>query len=168
MALVRVSFSDLDALERKMRTVAEEATTIAKFAVYDGAKIAADALRVSTNALQAVSDYDAINAKRRGERTYISYKQKAGLQAHLGIAHMHVTSDSVDTRVSFGGMNAVVTPRWPKGQPNIMVAAEVNYGTSGRTIRQPFVTVAEELYRQDILNAMVRTATAKITEILDS
>ncbi len=168
MALVRVEYGDLDALERKVSTIAEEATTIAKFAVYDGAKVAADALRVATNSLQAVSDYDAINAKRRGERTYISYKQKLGLQNGLGIAKMRVDSDSVDTRVSFGGMNTVITPRWPTGQPNVMVAAEVNHGTSGRTIRQPFVTVSEELYRKDIIRAMIRTATEKITEILDS
>lgn len=167
MPKIKVDKSGVDALQRKFEMLKTEATHVAKRTVYDGAKVAADALRAATDSLQAVSDYDAINAKRRGELSYLSVKQKIGLQNGLGIATMRVTPDSVNTKVGFDGYNSVVTKRWPKGQPNRMVAAEVNHGSAGRTIRQPFITATAEVYAADIRKAMIQTATDEISKILE-
>lgn len=168
MPKITVDKSGLDALQRRFEMLKTEATKVSRRAVYDGAKVAADALRAATNNLQAVSDYDAINAKRRGEPSYMSVKQKNGLRDGLGIATMRVTPDSVNTKVGFDGYNSVVTPRWPNGQPNRMVAAEVNHGSSGRTIRQPFITATAEVFASDIREAMIETATDEISKILET
>lgn len=168
MPKIKVDTSGLDALERKLELLKTETTQIAKRAVYDGAKIAADALRSATDSLQCVSDFDAINAKRRGEPSYMSVKQKNGLRAGLGVSPMRVTADSVNNKVGFDGYNAVVTPRWPSGQPNRMIAAEVNHGSSGLTIRQPFITVTAEVYASEIRRAMILTATDEISKIVET
>lgn len=168
MPKVSVNKSGLDALQRQLELLKTDATKVAKRAVYDGAKIAADALRRATDSLQCVSDFDAINAKRRGEPSYLSVKQKNGLRTGLGIASMRELPDSVNTKVGFDGYNSVVTPRWPNGQPNRMIAAEVNHGSSGRTIRQPFITVTAEVYASDIREAMILTATEEISKIVET
>ena len=79
MPKLTVDLDDLDALERNLRRLGSESGTVAKVCLYDGAKIAADALRKNVDNLERVPDIEAIHAARRREPTLISVSQKNGL-----------------------------------------------------------------------------------------
>ena len=166
MPKVRIKYEGLDIFQRKLDLLAQEATAVAAAAVYDGAGIAANAMRTSVEGLRRVPDVVAINAWRKGEASVLSVSQKIGLIEGLGIAPMKVTPSSVNTKVGFGGYNNVKTKRWPNGQPNTMVAGNLNHGSSNFLQRQPFITAVKDVYASEIRKAMMKAATAKIDEIL--
>ena len=168
MPRVRIDISGLDYLERQLTLLSKEATTVAARAVYAGAGVAADALRGAVEGLQRVPDVAAMGAWRKGVPSTLSVSQKNGLREGLGIAPFKFLSSSVNTKVGFSGYNSVRTRRWPNGQPNQVIAAVVNHGNSSTMQRQPFITVTAESEASNIRVAMIKAATEKITEILES
>ena len=128
----------------------------------------ADALRGAVEGLQRVPDVAAMGAWRKGVPSTLSVSQKNGLREGLGIAPFKFLSSSVNTKVGFSGYNSVRTKRWPNGQPNQVIAAVVNHGNSNTMQRQPFITVTAESEASNIRVAMIKAATEKITEILES
>lgn len=56
--------------------------------------------------------------------------QKQGLQDSLGIARMKATPSGLDVKLGFDGYNDIKTKKYPKGQPNMMIARSVNIGTT--------------------------------------
>ena len=168
MPRVRIDISGLDYLERQLTLLSKEATTVAARAVYAGAGVAADALRGAVEGLQRVPDVVAMGVWRKGVPSTLSVSQKNGLREGLGIAPFKFLSSSVNTKVGFSGYNSVRTKRWPNGQPNQVIAAVVNHGNSNTMQRQPFITVTAESEASNIRVAMIKAATEKITEILES
>lgn len=166
MPKLTVDLDDLDALERNLRRLGSESGIVAKVSLYDGAKIAADALRKNVDNLERVPDIEAIHAARRREPTLISVSQKNGLRNGLGISKMKTEANSVYTTISFHGYNTVTSPKWPGGQPNALIAASCEKGSS-RMQRQRFIEPALSANRSAILRAMIRTATETITKILE-
>lgn len=167
MAKASANIKDLDALERKVRLAADKATGIAKKSLYDGAKIAADALRARVDGLDRVTDVEWINAARRREQTLLSVSQKNGLRNSLGIEKMKVESTTVYTTVRFHGYNTVKTKSYPDGQPNALIAASCEKGTS-RMTRQRFIEPCLRENRSEILRAMIRTATEELGKIIET
>lgn len=166
MPKLSVNFKELDAFDRKLKQLADEAEGVCKMALYDGAAVAADALRKSVDGLHRVPDVVAMNAARRGEPTFLSVSQKNGLRAGLGVARMKVSGKLIHVKVGFDGYNAIRTKRWPNGQPNQMVAGSCESGSSAM-IEQPFIRTTFKANSAQMQRAMVKTATEKITEILD-
>lgn len=167
MPRITAKLEELDALERRFSLLASEATTIAKRSLYDGAAVAADSLRVSVNGLSRVSDAEAIQAHRTGTPTILSVSQKNGLRKGLGISPMKVKGKAISVKVGFDGYNSVKTKRWPDGQPNQMVAASCEHGSTAM-VEQPFIRPTFESHRASILRAMIRTATKEIDRILET
>lgn len=56
--------------------------------------------------------------------------QKKGLQDSLGIARMKATPAGLDVKLGFDGYNEIKTKKYPKGQPNMMIARSINIGTT--------------------------------------
>lgn len=56
----------------------------------------------------------------------------------MGIARIRENSTGWNVKVGFDGYNKIVTKRWPKGQPNAMIARSINSGTSFM-IKYPFM-----------------------------
>lgn len=80
-------------------------------------------------------------------------KQLDALIESFGIAKMHAGNNGYNVKIGFDGYNDVVTKKYPKGQPNAMIARSVNKGTSFM-VAQPFMdrTVrAEESKTVDII-----------------
>lgn len=77
-----------------------------------------------------------------------SSKQYKGLIESFGIAKMHAGNNGYNVKCGFDGYNSIVTEKYPKGQPNAMIARAVNKGTSFM-VAQPFMdnTVAKESAR---------------------
>lgn len=99
-------------------------------AIYDGAKIVADAIHAEIEKLP--------------DNTPRLRKQKEGLLEGLGVTHIRDENGVRNVKIGFDGYNDVVTPTYPKGQPNSMLARSLVSGTSfapkndfiGRAIRK--------------------------------
>lgn len=92
----------------------------AKRAVYVGAGIVTDEIRGAINGLP-------IGQPRQGK---VTSAQKAGLLAGLGISSFKVTGSFINVKVGMDGYNSMVTKKYPKGQPNALIARSLESGTS--------------------------------------
>lgn len=167
MPKMTLNIRELDAFERSIALLREEAKQVAKRALYDGAAVAADALRISVDALDRVSDVQAIQAWRTGKPTILSVSQKNGLREGLGVSPMKERGGTISVKIGFDGYNRVKTKRWPNGQPNQVIAASCEHGSSAM-LEQPFIRPTMEKNRSAILRAMIKTATGEITKIFES
>lgn len=165
MPKMSVDFTELQDFNRKLTILAKDAEKVLKFSLFDGAGIAADELRKSVDGLARVPDVVAINAWRRGTPGLISVSQKNGLRNGLGISHMRIKGKTISVKAGFDGYNDVMTRRWPKGQPNIMIAASCEHGSSAM-LEQPFIRPTFYRCRARIVLQMEETAQKKIQEII--
>lgn len=103
-------------------------------AVYEGAKVTADAVRRGIDGLRTSS-----TGKRETRyETNRRERQKQGLQDSLGISTMRDNRLFLNTLIGFSGYNQLVkTKQYPNGQPNQLAARIFNSGTSSLK-KQPF------------------------------
>lgn len=123
-------------------------------AVYAGAAVVADAVRQSIQSLPIENRHGSPSHMLGG----VTKGQKAGLLAGFGISKMKVEGDYYNVKLGFDGYNSVKTKKYPKGQPNALVARSVNSGTSIRR-KTRFVDKA--------VNSAKAQAEAAIAEALD-
>ena len=84
--------------------------------------------------------------KRKG----LTSRQKKGLYDSVGIAPLkHKNGGIYDVKIGFDGYNDIVSHRWPKGQPNAMIARSVNIGTSFMEA-QPFMDECVDAMRHPV------------------
>ena len=131
---------------------------ICNMAVYDGAKIVADAVRTQIQGLQTVSDKSNLYRYRKKEPARLSESQKQGLLDGLGLAHFNVTDGFINTKIGFNGYNSIKTKKYTNGQPNAMIARMVEHGAS-TFVAQPFIRKA--------VNACMGTAIAAMDLRID-
>lgn len=96
-------------------------------AIYTAAEIVADEIRDQLNKIPTDEGFGTRDDPAKGPKKV----QKEGMARSLGIASMQEDSKGfVNVKIGFDGYNSVKTKRWPKGQPNQMVARSVERGTS--------------------------------------
>ena len=166
MPKLKCQFKEMKRFERNLLELSRDVSKILKPAVYDGAGVAATALRETVGGLACVSDVDSIHAWRASTPTIICRSQKDGLLEALGVAKMKARGFSFNTRTGFDGYNSIVTRRWPNGQPNVMIAASCEHGSSAM-LAQPFIRPAYKLCATEVRKIMEETTKKKIEEILD-
>lgn len=93
-------------------------------AVDEGAAIVADEVRQAIDRLPVDDRYHA--EERKGLRR----AQVVGLYISFGIAPIRNDNGFINRKLGFDGYNNIRSDRWPKGQPNSMVARSINSGTS--------------------------------------
>ena len=154
MAYIR--FPGLEEYERKLsqleRAYREQ---IAGKAIYEGAKIVADAIKRGIEGLPIVDGYGTPDEKLPGGVTTI---QKGGLLDGLGIAPMQDDMGYLNVKIGFDGYNKMKTTKYPNGQPNQLVARGVESGTSWKQ-KKPFIRPA--------INASRKEAEKKMAEVID-
>lgn len=96
--------------------------------VYAGAAVVADSVR---RAIQALPVGDGRAAQGELVDT-VTLPQKEGLLDGFGISRMKDDDGFVNVKLGFAGYNATRTKRYPRGQPNALIARAVNSGTSFR------------------------------------
>lgn len=108
--------------------------------IYPGGKHMANAIKLSINSIKTNTEVD-----HKRKKTGPTEAQKEGLIESFGIAKMHAGSNGFNVKLGFDGYNSVITKKYPKGQPNAMIARSINIGTSFMR-PQPFmdITVARE------------------------
>lgn len=163
--MATLSVTGLDEYSASIRKLGDSTTRVVKMAVYDGAKVIADAVRAALQALPAIPDVDALIAYHQNIKTALTESQKVGLLEGFGLKKMSSEQYFVHTALTFQGYNSVITKKYPQGQPNYLIAASVESGTSARR-KQPFVRPAVNRTKTQAEAAMERTADAEIKKIM--
>lgn len=157
MATIR--FSKLRDYELMLGKIGDASKDICGAAIYEGAKIIADEVKANLVSLKAVSDGDAIWAAKKEEATYITYSAKKGLMKSFGVTPMTRDKDGIyNVKLGFDGYNDVKTKKWPKGQPNQLIARACESGSSAM-IKQPFFREAVQKTK--------KKAESRMAEVLD-
>lgn len=111
--MAKITFPGMEAYIRQMEGLGKEIPKICNRALYDGAKILADAVREEIKTLDKLDPRD-----------------RQGLLDGMGIAHFWEEDGSVMTKIGFEGYNTWKTKRWPRGKPNALIARAQIRGTS--------------------------------------
>jgi hypothetical protein len=130
-------------------------------AVFDGAGIVADAVKAETEALPVDNGYAGEGEMLSGPSTY----QKNGLLESMGVAKMQTDGDYRNVKVGFDGYNGMKTKKYPKGQPNQMIANAVESGSSFRK-KNPFINRAVRNSREKAERAMAAKVDEEISKIV--
>ena len=157
MATIR--FSKLRDYELMLGKIGDASKDICGAAIYEGAKIIADEVKANLESLKTVSDADAIQAVKKEEATYLTIRAKKGLIKSFGVTPMSQDGDGIyNVKLGFDGYNDVKTKKWPKGQPNQLIARACESGSSAM-IKQPFFREAVQKTK--------KKAESRMAEVLD-
>lgn len=126
-------------------------------AVYEMAKVVADKVRSSIQALPTVSNEANIATYKKGY-SRLSDKEKQGLLDGFGVSPMQDDGGYINVKLGFDGYNSVKTKKYPQGQPNALIARVTESGSSYRE-KTPFMRSA--------VNASRKQAEAAGREIID-
>lgn len=94
-------------------------------AIYKGGKVMGNAVGKAVKNIPVDT-----GSHHHRKRTGITPAQKQGLMDSYGIARIKRGKLGLNVKLGFDGYNDVITKRWPKGQPNAMIARAINSGTS--------------------------------------
>lgn len=119
----------------------KEGKTIAEKAVCAGAAIVADAVRANIDALPAVKDEWGVIAYNNHWSAPLTETAKKGLQDGFGISPMGSEDGMLNVKLGFDGYNGMKTKKYPKGQPNVLLARSIESGSSIAK-KRPFVAPA--------------------------
>ena len=109
-------------------------------AVYEMAKVVADSVRSGIQALPTVSNEANIATYKKGY-SRLSDKEKQGLLDGFGVSPMQDDGGYINVKLGFDGYNSVKTKKYPKGQPNALIARVTESGSSYRE-KTPFIRPA--------------------------
>lgn len=118
-------------------------------AAFEGAAIVTDAVRTNIQHLPTRRGGHYTRNKANG----ITETQKAGLLNGLGIAPFRNDNGYIHVKVGMDGYNGNVSKKYPKGQPNAMIARSVEAGTSFLQ-KHPFIAPAVRSTRAQAERAM--------------
>ena len=122
---------------QKINTVTDEAIGEA---VYEMAKVVADSVRSGIQALPTVSNQANIATYKKGY-SRLSDEEKQGLLDGFGVSPMQDDGGYINVKLGFDGYNSVKTKKYPKGQPNALIARVTESGSSYRE-KTPFIRPA--------------------------
>lgn len=129
--------------------------------VYAGAAVVADSVR---RAIQALPVGDG-RAQGGGLVDTVTLPQKAGLLDGFGISRMKDDDGFVNVKLGFDGYNSTRTEKYPRGQPNALIARSVNSGTTFRK-KTKFVDKAVNSARKSAEAAMDAACSREIEKIM--
>lgn len=129
--------------------------------VYAGAAVVADSVR---RAIQALPVGDG-RAQGGGLVDTVTLPQKAGLLDGFGISRMKDDDGFVNVKLGFDGYNSTRTEKYPRGQPNALIARSVNSGTTFRK-KTKFVDKAVNSARKAAEATMDAACSREIEKIM--
>lgn len=124
--MAQIKTYGFDEVIRKINNAEKNSLKILGKAIYEGANIAADALKKSVQDLPLDERHGSPDAPLNG----IKKLQRIGLEKGLGIAPMQDDKGFQNVKIGFDGYNLIKTKKYPNGQPNAMIARATESGTS--------------------------------------
>lgn len=144
----------LDDYIAKLGDLEYRADGLAGRAIYEGAKIVADKIRSNIEALPV-----QVGSPKNGARRDPTQVEKDGMLAGLGVAKKQVSDGFINVKIGMDGYNEHVTPKYPKGHPNSMIARTINAGSTWMN-RHPFINNA--------VSSTKKAAEEKMKEIIEN
>lgn len=114
----------------KLAKMGKESRQIAEKAIYAGADIVANQLKSNLSGIQTVTEAENVKAYRTKGKSGISKRQKDGLIKSFGIAKLQNDDGYYNVKLGFDGYNKVKTRKYPKGQPNQLIARVMESGST--------------------------------------
>lgn len=130
-------------------------------AIYTGAAIVADTIRAAIANLPEGKGHGTEIAPLPGPNAY----QKEGLIRSFGLTPMRDDNGMLNVKAGFDGYNTLKSKRWPKGQPNAMVARSVERGTSFMR-ENLFIKDAVSKARKSAMEAMKKSVDESSKELM--
>ena len=139
--MARWTFEGMDKYIIELNKLESNTDAIIGHAVHDGAGIVADAVRGNIEALPAVADGIGAHAYKAGTGVPLTETTKQGLLDGFGISKIQRKNGYHHVKLGFDGYNKLKTKRFPKGQPNVLIARSLEFGSS-ISRKHPFVKPA--------------------------
>ncbi len=162
---MKVEITGANDFNLKLAKLGEDTTPIVKRALYMGAKIMADNIKSQIQGLSTTDNWRNLVAYNAGGEAALSKEQKEGLVSGFGLSKMKYANGETYLVMGFSGYNTVKTKRWPNGQPNLMIAAVVEQGTSFFQA-QPFYKRAVQESKASVNDAIQQELDRAVTEIM--
>lgn len=160
--MAKFEFKGIDEYIKKLETfrlVTKDA--IISRTTYAGAAVVADAVRKAIEALPVGPG----TAEKGDLIETVTPAQKRGLLDGFGISPMDDEDGFVNVKLGFDGYNAIRTKKYPRGQPNVLIARSVNSGTTFRK-KTKFVDKAVNSSKKAAEAAMDATCNREIEKIM--
>lgn len=116
-----MKFKDGDDYIAKLEHLGARTEDILAQAIFPAAAVVTDEIQ---------KEISTLRVSENGEGGGLSAKQRAGLHNGLGIAELRQDGKLLNVKIGWDGYNDIKTKRWPKGQPNQVIARSVERGTS--------------------------------------
>ena len=163
--MARYRVTGMDEYIRQLEDLAGNADGYIGKAVYEGAGLVADAIRANIQGLSAVEDGVGAHAYRAGTYAPLTESAKAGLLEGFGISELRAENGYYHVKLGFDGYNRLRTRRFPKGQPNVLIARTFERGNSF-TARRPFIKPALQATRTQCEETMNRVLNDEIEKLM--
>lgn len=161
--MAKFSFKGMAEYELKLSKLKTGSKDIAAKAVYAGAAIMADEIKANIKALPVQKGVEGDEDSKINSVTPV---QKEGLLESFGISSLRDDNGYWNVKLGFDGYNRTKTDKYPKGQPNAMIARSVESGTSFRK-RNPFVSRAIKAKEAAVVAEMGRVMDEEINKIMN-
>ena len=150
---VDIGYDAIDKWVKALEDLTDGSEKMCKRAIYDGAKVVGDEMKRQIETIPVVEEG---RSKHEKVFTGATRAQIDGLIESMGLPKMKKTEIGLNTKIGFDGYNSVKTKKYPKGQPNMMIARSINSGTSFRN-KFPFVERAAQNAESRAVTAMSRS-----------
>lgn len=161
----RISFDGLKMYTKDIERLNKNSLTIAGKATYQGAKVIADEVKKNLNNTATISNGKALQAWRKGVKAILTESQKKNLVESFGVSPSQNDKGFINVKLGFDGYNDTVTKRWPKGQPNAMIARSLESGSSTFD-KQPFFRPAVAAKKNEAIKAMQKVFDEETEKIM--
>lgn len=160
--MARFEFSGIDNYIKQLNKLQQSTKDgVVGKTVYAGAAVVADSVR------RAIQDLPVGDGRAQGGGLVdtVTLPQKAGLLNGFGISRMKDDDGFVNVKLGFDGYNSTRTEKYPRGQPNALIARSVNSGTTFRK-KTKFVDKAVNSARKAAETAMDAACSREIEKIM--
>ena len=161
--MAKITFPGLNDYELMISRLTKDVDSVAGKAIYAGAGIVADEIKSGIQSLPIVRGYGTAENPLPGG---VTQPQKQGLLDGLGIAPLQNDGGYLNVKIGFDGYNRTKTEKYPRGQPNQLVARGVESGASWKQ-KHPFVRPAVNRSRKRAEAAMAEVLDEEIKKIVE-
>lgn len=148
--LAKFAFKAGDEYAMKLSKLASDYDEIAKKAIYEGAKVVADRIKINIRSLPT----DTFRYLKEGEIFKgVPDSQKSDLIESFGITPIDRDREGWNAKMGFDGYGSIPTQKYPLGLPNQLLARSIESGSSVRK-KAPFVRPAVNAMKKEAIDRM--------------
>lgn len=163
--MARLHIKGTEEYALKLSKLGSSSREVAGEAIYKAADIVANQIKANIQSLPTITDVENIKAYKAGQKSRLTAREKDGLLKSFGVSTMKDDNGYLNVKAGFDGYNTVKTKKYPKGQPNQLIARVVESG-SPYMDKMPFIRPALNKSRRPAMQAMQQVIDKKMEEIM--